>query len=119
MNLDLKVTGSGPIVDGTASASVDRIVQKRVAEAALAAKETAKSNAPARTGQLRQSIAVEGVGEVVATARYAPFVEFGHIQGKEHPVKVKARPFLYASNVEKAAMDIMGQTTEDITRELG
>lgn len=64
--------------------------------------EAAKAQAPVETGELRDSIVIEGT-DVHVTAPYAGFVEFGTIN-------VPAQPYL------RPAADAAGETVESAAR---
>lgn len=118
MRVEPRVTATGPLVDGSALETIDRSLNACVAEALNAAASAAKEAAPVRKGALRDSIRVEG-GGVVADAPHAGPVEFGHVQGKEHPVRVEAHPFLFTGAVEAAAEEQFRKLEGTLESELG
>ncbi len=118
MKMEVTGTLSGPIVDSGAEQKVDLLVSLRMDEARQAAKQAIRDGAPERKGELRESIQVQGES-VVTECDHAPFVEFGHIQGKTNPTAVPPHPFFFVPGVEESATAVVAHLSSDIVNELG
>lgn len=86
ISLLAEVSGLDFVAGGLATAAATAPTRARAAETKVGAavKETAVETVAVDEGELRDSIEQEG-GEVRATARHAPFVEFGTYKDAPQP----------------------------------
>ena len=116
--IGVNFTQSGAILDGSAADLAESALQRRLAEAREALRDTIRGNAPVRTGEGREGIQIIG-DSVVSTVDHMAFIEYGHVQGKDHPVHVAPHPFFFDPQGEAAAEAVTNQIPDDLEAEIG